>query len=163
MCEPTTIAIAALVMGAGAGIYQADAEQKSANYSAKVDENNAQIATYQAKAAATIGSVEEERHRAKVRQMVGTQRAALAGNGLDLGEGTALDLVTETAGLGEEDALTIRYNAMREAWGYNEQAKGYKASAGYKRVAGKNAATGTLLTTAANTLSGAYNLKAGTA
>jgi hypothetical protein len=160
MCIPAAaLAIGGLILTGIGGIYEGKAERASAEYSAKVDENNAAQKDYIAQNTALIGSVEEERHRAKVRQLVGTQRATLAANGLDLSGGTALDLVTETAGMGEEDALTIRYNAAREAWGLREEAKGLRSSAAYKRVAGKNAQQATFLTTGAKLLSGAASLK----
>jgi hypothetical protein len=130
-------------------LYQANAQIQAGKYQGKVDENNAQLADYQAQNTALAGSIEEERQRAKVRQMVGTQRAALAANGLDLSEGTPLDLVVETAAVGTEDALNIRYNAMREAWGYRAQAQGYRDKAKYDRAAGRSGAFGTLLTTGA--------------
>ena len=139
-----------MALTAGAGVYSASAQVQAGNYKAKVDENNAQLADYQAQQTALAGSIEEERQRAKTRQMVGTQRAALAANGLDLSEGTPLDLVVETAAVGTEDALNIRYNAMREAWGFRQQAQGYRDSAKYDKFAGKSQATGTLLTTAAS-------------
>jgi hypothetical protein len=42
--------------------------------------------------------------------------------------GTPLNLLSDTAQIGEEDAQTIRNNAAREAWGYRNQAN--EASAG---------------------------------
>jgi hypothetical protein len=161
MCVPllTAVAIGGLALNAWGGYQEGKAQQQSANYSARVDQNNATLKDYQAEQTAKIGSIEEERHLAKVRQMIGSQRATLAANGVDLSEGTPVDLVTETAGLGEEDALNIRYNAMRDAWGLREEAKSLRGSAAYKRVAGSNAKNATFLTTAANTLTGAASLK----
>jgi hypothetical protein len=155
------IAVAGLAMQAYSGHQQAVAQKQAANYQAQVDNNNATLADYKAETVARIGSIQEDRQRAKVRQMIGTQRAALAGNGLDLSEGTPLDLVTETAATGTEDALNIRYNAMREAWGYRQEATDLRSSAKFKKVSGINQANATYLTTGANVLNSAYNLKYG--
>lgn len=153
------VAVAGLAMQAYAGHQQAVAQKEAANYSAAVDQNNAKLADYKAETVARIGSVEEERQRAKVRQMIGSQRAAFASNGLDLSEGTPLDVVSETAGTGIEDALTIRANAMREAWGYRQEATDLRSSATFKKVSGINAANSTLLTTGASVAQGAAALK----
>ena len=40
----------------------------------------------------------------------------MAANGLDLGEGSPVDVLASTKYLGEQDALTIRDNAARRAW-----------------------------------------------
>jgi hypothetical protein len=61
----------------------------------------------------------------------------------------------DTAQLGELDALTIRSNAEREAYGYTTQSSNLTAQSGLTRMAGRNAQTagyvsaaGTLLSTA---------------
>lgn len=161
MCEPTTIvAVIGLVLGAAGGIQQANAQEAQAKYAAKVGETNAQAAEVQAQDAHRRGAEQEERQRMLVRQRIGAQRAAIAANGLEQ-SGTAADLVSETVAFGEMDALTIRANAAREAWGYNEQARNYRIDAAGTLMAGKNAKKGTLLTTAAQTFQGASQLNYG--
>src|SRR3546814_21202709 len=61
---------------------------------------------FRAQQAATIGAVQEEQHRAKVRQLAGAQRADFAARGIDLRSGVVQDLVGETYKMGEGDALT---------------------------------------------------------
>jgi hypothetical protein len=46
----------------------------------------------------------------------------LAANGVDLGEGSAANILTTTDVMGEIDANTIAGNAVRSAWGYRTQA-----------------------------------------
>src|SRR3546814_4827305 len=91
-------------------------------YQAVVGEKNADLDEFRAQQAATSGAVQEEQHRAKVRQLSGAQRADFAARGIDLRSGVVQDLVGETYTMGEADALTIRFNAMNEAWGYRTQA-----------------------------------------
>lgn len=149
MCEPTTIAygIAAVLAVAG-GVQTARAQSAAAEAQAQADETNARIGRTQAEQARQIGNMEEERQMRRVRAAVATQRATQAANGLDVNSGTALDLQAETAGFGAADALNLRSNAIRQAWGFEVGAVNDINSASAARAAGSNAATGTLLTTA---------------
>lgn len=68
------------------------------------------------------GEEEAEGHMQKVRRLIGSQRAALAAQGIDVGVGTAVDIVADTEAQGEIDAAKIRNNAYREAFGYKVEA-----------------------------------------
>lgn len=151
MCEPATIGlIASMALTAYAGAENAEAQADAANYSARVSEKNAKLDDFRAEQAGRIGAVNEERHRQKVRGLVGTQRANAAANGIDLGSGTVEAMLDETVTMGEADALTIRFNAMNEAWGHRVSASNKRNDARMTRFGGKNARRGTYLTTAAN-------------
>ncbi len=102
------------------------------------------------------GNEEEGKHRTDVRRLTGSQRARLAAQGIDIGEGSAALLQGETAVLGEVDAMTIRNNARREAFGLRTQADlvrrgGANQAAGYRNEAAsaRNQSFSTLLTGAA--------------
>src|SRR3546814_13747833 len=58
--------------------------------------------------------------------------------------------------MGEADALTIRFNAMNEAWGYRTQAVNSRNNARMARFGGKQASRNTYLTTAASLAGPAY-------
>src|SRR3546814_13117328 len=58
--------------------------------------------------------------------------------------------------MGEADALTIRFNAMNEAWGYRTQAVNSRNNARMARFGGKQASRNTYLTTAASLAGQAY-------
>src|SRR3546814_21095375 len=58
--------------------------------------------------------------------------------------------------MGEADALTIRFNAMNEAWGYRTQAVNSRNNARMARFGGKPASRNTYLTTAASLAGQAY-------
>lgn len=150
---------ASLVIAAAGTVVQVTANKNAADYQAKVAENNATIADLNASAAAQAGSIEEENHRAKVRGMLGTQRSVLAANNLVLSEGTPLDLMVETAATGEADAQMLRFNAMRQAWGYREEGKGYRSAGEFGKVAARNQNVGTIisgLSSMAGTVSAGY-------
>lgn len=147
---PAAMLIASMALTAYAGNEQAGAERDAGKYQAEVAEVNAKQSDYRAEQAGRIGAIKEEQHRAQVRQMVGSQRATLAANGVDVGSGTAAALVDETYTLGEADALTIRYNAMNEAWGFRAQAGEDRQQGQFAKYRGKVQSRNTYLTTAAS-------------
>lgn len=83
---------------------------------------NASMARYGARKVRERGQEYEARVRQKTKKTVGSQRAALAAQGLRLDVGSPADIQAETKDIGELDALTIRNNAARAAFGYNLQA-----------------------------------------
>lgn len=148
MCEPTTLMYASIATTA-VGTYMqyqgqkanAIAQQQQYDYQAQVNKNNAQIAEWQAQDAVDRGAVKEKQHRIKVAQLKGRQRSVLAASGLEVDDGSALDVLGDTAELGELDALTIRSNAEREAYDYKVSAMSQNAQANINRVSGQNALT----------------------
>ena len=134
MCEPATIATAALVIGAvGTGVstyssvQQSRAARKTAQYNSAVAKNNAIISENLAQDAEKRGKVEEQRHRLKVAAFKAEQENEFAASGLDLTSTSFEQILSDTAALGELDALTIRGNAAREAYGYRTQGVNYEA------------------------------------
>lgn len=93
----------------------ANAQAQQANYQAAVAHNNAIIAQRNAIDARNRGAADEERQRMKTAALIGRQTAAMAANGLDLSQGSPLDVLGDTAAAGELDALTIRNTYEREA------------------------------------------------
>lgn len=118
--------LAASVLGTAGSAF---GQMQQSRYQAQVAKNNAQLAEYQAQDAERRGKIAEEQQRKKTGLILGTQRAALGGQGTALDEGSPLDIQGDTAAAGEMDALTIRSNAAREAWGYRAQASNYAAQA----------------------------------
>lgn len=137
------ISLATTAIGFGLQMYgqnqQAKAAAAQANYQAGVDRNNKIIADRQAEDAIKRGQAEEEDQRRKVAQIKGSQRTAFAARGIDLGSDVVIDTLSDTAMFGELDALTIRSNAEREAYGYRVQGMNYQASADNNALAAKNA------------------------
>lgn len=122
MCEPTTIMmIGAAVISAYGMHEQGQAAKEMGEYSAKVSENNAKTAEYAAKDAEHRGAIEEDAQRRQVRQVMGQQRVGLAAQGGDLTDQSSVNILSDTAQFGELDALTVRSNAAREAWGMRVQ------------------------------------------
>lgn len=115
------------------------ANQGAANSEAALSDYNAAVAAQQATDAVTRGTYAENRFRVGVRSIIGRQRAGFAGNNVDVGFGSSVDVQADAARLGELDALQIRTNAAREAWGYNVQAEDLRRRAVIQRTEGANA------------------------
>jgi hypothetical protein len=112
------------------GSYQnSKATQSAYGAQAQVNRNNAQIAEWQAQDAITRGQQSASRIRMKSNQLKGTQRAGMAANGVDLGTGSALRILSDTDLFKEIDANQAIDNAAREAWAIRNQAQGYNTEA----------------------------------
>ena len=170
MCEPATIALAATaasgVMQAYGQMQQGKAAKAEANYRAALQRNNATRAEYAAQDALERGSEAERQQRVKGRLLLGQMRAVLGSSGQVVDEGSAGELVVDQAGISEQDALTVRSNAEREAFGFRTQAQDFRSEAGLTEMAGANAArsskfaaAGTLLSTGGTVASQWYGFK----
>ncbi len=126
----STVGVAVSAYGAYS---QAKAQKGQAKYQAQVAENNAQIARWQAGDAIRRGKQAKDEHRQKVLAFKGRQRAAIAGSGFEVNSDDALDILADTAEIGELDALKIDNNAAREAYGYQVQGSNAQAQAGLYR------------------------------
>lgn len=124
-----------LLQGFGAGMsavsaYGTSRANKAAyNAQAQVDANNAVLTEYQAVDAERRGAVAAQNVGYRANQIKGGQRAALAANGVDLGYGSALEILSDTDYFGEIDRATTVDNAAREAWGYRTQGANFRGDA----------------------------------
>jgi hypothetical protein len=115
---------------AGQAAKEAGALEKTAALDqAKLLNYNATVADYQAADAIAIGAMEESRFREGVKGLIGEERAAFAGSNVNVGFGSALDVTADAAQLGELDALQIRSNAARAAFGFKVEAYDYREKA----------------------------------
>jgi hypothetical protein len=76
----------------------------------------------------------------RTRALIGEQRTGFAAGNIDVGFGSAVDVQEDAAFLGELDALTIRTNAAREAWGMRVEGEDLRKQAEIQRKEGANAA-----------------------
>lgn len=133
------------------------AEQQG-NYQASLYGTDASLADAQATDAIARGHEAELKSRASTRQLTGSQRASFAAQGLSLDTGSPADVVTDDRSLGELDALTIRNNARREAYGYSTQAAQYRNQGALAQLAGRNTAAAYRNQGTSTLLSGAGDL-----
>lgn len=142
MCAVAAIPFALM---AAQGVMSAQASKQAGAAQASADLQNAAYADSAANDAVKRGAVEEDQQRLQTTAAIGTQRAGFAANGVDVNSGSAANIQDDTAQLGEFDALTIRNNAAREAWGYRTQSSTYRQSAVTAQQSAKNNMFGSLL------------------
>lgn len=82
---------------------------------------NAEIAEMGAQSVLSQGQQQTASLTLKAGQLKSSQRAAMAANGIDLGEGNAVDVQASTEIMKEIDKNQIEQNALRSAWGYRTQ------------------------------------------
>lgn len=149
MCEAITgisyAAWALIAAAAGTGV-AAKSSYDQSKYQEEVGKNNAKSAQFAAQDALDRGMVAEDLQRTKNRQLIAAQNAALAANGIDTSTGTGLNLLTDSAGLGEFDAQTVRANAVKQAYGLTTQSINLMADSEAARITGRNNVTSSLLT-----------------
>lgn len=114
--------IAGVGVGAGQSAMQGQQDADTLNRNAILMDMKAEDATKR-------GGVAEENQRTATRQQIGDIRATVGASGVDVNTGSAVDLQTQTAKIGEQDAQQIRANALSEAWGYRTEAAGLRAQA----------------------------------
>ena len=161
MCDPMTALAVASVAASTAGAYQqSKAAKESAKYQAAVSRNNAIIAERQAADRIDQGKQEERNFRKQLETLKGKQRSSFSASGVVVDQDTPLDILGETAELGELDAFTIRRNAEREAYGFELQANNFENQAKLSDANAKNNnpffAAGTTLLTSSS--AAAFNL-----
>ncbi len=154
------------MMGVGAvsstvGAYYSAAGQKSSlGFAASIADLNARAAEQGAQVTLQAGERQYQSSRLGTAALKGKQRAGLAANGVDLGVGSAADILTTTDFMGEIDANTIQANAVRQAWGYRTQATAYENEALMKRASASAINPGmaafTTMLTEGSKVAGAY-------
>lgn len=138
MCDPVSLAVASTGMQAYSSIQAGRAEANIANA-------NARLAAEQANEVERLKAQQLTDIQQQKQQVIGTQRAAMAGAGVDSGYGSGLDILSNTAFLAQQDMNNTEINAANEKWGYQQQAANYKAQAGAAKAAGYNNALGAVL------------------
>jgi len=151
------------LQGAGVGMSmmgamnQGEAQKQALGYESTVASNNAIVASYQADVAKEVGAQQTQASEFKTSALYGEQRAQLAANGVDLGTGSATDVLASTKYMGMRDVMTIQDNTNRQVWADQVAASGFKGEAAADAAAGRQINPGlmgatTLLTGAGSTL-----------
>ncbi len=135
-------AVGVTVAGSVVGAY---AQNQAGKKQREMFERNASFAEYQSQDALARGAVNVKRQRQATNQVIGAQRTSFAAQNVDVNQGSALDVQADAAYLGELDALTIKNNATKEAYGYHVQAEDYLQRGKYAQQEGEMGALNTLL------------------
>jgi len=109
--DPITLAVVGMAVGSAfsaAGSYQSgQAAAQAARYNADLADKNAELAIQQ-------GLEEERRSRVIARKTIGIARANYGASGVAM-EGSAMDVLAESAAAAERDAITIKNNSYLKA------------------------------------------------
>lgn len=115
----SAISIGVAVVGAAMTALSANnsavAAQNQAKYQSQVAKNNSILAQRAAKRAIDQGNVAAQQKSLETRQLMARQGAVLAGNGIDVNSGSALDIFGDTAAIGNTDKQTILNNAQAQS------------------------------------------------
>ena len=143
------------VIGAAGSLMEGFAGGQAADFQAQIAKNNAEIAQYNAQGATEVGRVQALNSALRTRAVVGQTKAAQAASGIDVNSGSALDVQASERMLGMLDALTIRSNAARAAYGYKAEAAQQTARAGFMKQRGKMSRLTGLMNASGTILEGA--------
>jgi hypothetical protein len=125
---------------------QYQAQKQQSRYQQSMLDANARMADIRAEDAIARGETDAGIVRTRAKKMVGSQRVAMAAQGIDIGSGSAVDVQEDTARMGALDALTVKNNAWREAWGYKAEAASFRSQSRFTAVSRKGMLRNTLLT-----------------
>ena len=127
---------------------QAQTAQRSAEF-------NASMLDLQATDAIARGELAATKQRQLGKSILGQQRAGYSGQGVDVSSGTAALMQEQTQQLTEEDALRIKLDAARQAWGLKSQASMMRwESTQNLKTARQKAIAGTVTSAASGALMG---------
>lgn len=148
----------ALVAAAGVSAYgaiaQGQAAEEAAEYNAKINENAAQAASFQAQA-------EAEQVRRRNVAILGRQKALLSKGGVTL-SGSAEDLIYDSMVQGEFNRLSAEYGGNVQASYYQSRARLGLAEGRNARTAGYYGAASAVLSGGAGAASSYYSSRNGT-
>lgn len=156
MAAATALLVGATALGAGSqliGAYnQSQAIKAQGRYQQGIAESNAITDEMKARDAIERGRQESMVVRNRAAQVRGQQRASYAGQGVDVNSGSALSVQDEAYTMGEIDALTVKNNAWREAWGFKTDAMQQRGQGRLAMMTAKSNARNTLLTGGINAI-----------
>lgn len=158
MCTPAAFAAVSIVSTAIRvfGVFQQTrAASQEADFKTRIAQNNAQIAENNAQAVLRKADIDKEEKRRETRQRLGLQRAQIAAAGFQLGEGTTIDILGDTAALGELDVLRIDEDAANQAENFRAQGAGFQTEAELGRLSRKNIERGGKIKAAETLITGA--------
>ena len=164
VAAPAIAAISALatvgsaITGVVGAEQSASAQAAAANYQAQIAANNAIVQQQNAAAATQTGEAQASAQAMKARQQAGAIKAGEAASGVVVDSGSAADVQTSQAELSDLDALTIRSNYARSAYGYEVAATGQTAQSQLDIAAADNASAAGGINATTSLLSGATSL-----
>lgn len=155
MCDPASLAIASAVVTAGGQVYSGIYASQMAGYQAQVAQQNKDLSREAGQDAIERGQEEQRRLGRETAQRVGSQRARLSGNGIDVGFGSAARVVSDTEALAADDAAVLAENTRRQVRSFQIDAWNYESEKRAALAEKKHAKIATAFSVASTALGGA--------
>lgn len=121
---------AGAVTGAVGAEQTAAAQQKAASYQSQVAANNQALANQAAQQTTAAGESQVATQELKTRADIGAIESAQAASNVNVNSGSAVDVRSSAASLGQLNALNIRTTAEQQAYTQQVQGTSYGAQSG---------------------------------
>lgn len=129
MCvDPASLVLMSTVLSAVGTVTSGIATSQAQQAAATQDRINAERAQMNAEATREEGNIAQQELQLKKRAMIGEQINVLSERNLDVGSGSALDILGDTAMFGKLDELTTRRNYAVRAQNFENQAADFQRS-----------------------------------
>lgn len=138
---------------------QAQALEAQGEYQNEMMKINSRNADRQGARAIDLGEKAAQEYKKKVNQVVGSQRAGYASQGVQVDSGTAQAIQLETMDIGVQDVEQIRTNAFLEAMGYKSESQDLIRKGRMARMGAQTEARNTLLSGGLQAAATVYNAK----
>ena len=152
----TVATIGSSAVSALGSIAQSRASAASAGYNAKVQEQNAQVERTNAQFAGAEGEQNTAAAGARTRAALAETVANQGASGVDINTGSSVGVRESEAKIGTLNALNVRAEAARRAYGYQTSATSYDAQSRLSKSEQKSDITGGYLDAGATVLGGAW-------
>ena len=143
--EPATMS---LLLSAGGGTMSFLGGLEAAEAAEEAGEYNAQTAEEKARIARWEGNLQVRAQQRTAAKVLGTARATYANSGVQSGEGSALDILQESAANAAFDKIMIETDTNIKVAGLTSQAAISRYEGSVRKTSGQLSAAGSLLTTA---------------
>lgn len=134
------------ISAVGTGISQSRAISAQGDYESSVANTNARLSELKANESLHAGDAEIARRNEETKLQTGAARAAAGASGTDVGSGSTARAIRSIGDIGSLDALTIKNNAARTAWGFQTQAVLDRFRGQMARLTAKSQSEQTLVT-----------------
>lgn len=153
----TVISGISTVMGFIGKIQAGQAAASADRYNAQIAANNATIARQRATLAGQEGEVNAAREEQKTKAKIGGILANQGASGVDVNSGSSVDTRASEAMVGAQDAINIRANAARTAYGYETEAMNATAQSNLDKSRAKSDAMAGYISAGSTVLSDVAN------
>lgn len=136
---------------------QGHAQAEASHYNALVAWNNAKIAKENQSIVSQAGEAQTGMAGERSRAAGGAIKTNQAASGVSVNSGSAVDTQTSARELGNLDAMTVRSNAVKEAYGYKVQSENFNTEGEFLARQAKSEEAGAIVGAATTFIGSAEN------